>query len=381
MSTFKNIKLQNIDSIKLKVGFISGDFNRHAVAIQIIDILQELKKISKIELFFYYNNFKIDDLTKEFINLSSNWRSILSLSDDEAFNIIKSDNLNILIDLSGFTDGNRLPILIAKPAPIQISWCGYLQSLGIPEIDYIISDPYCIPQNLDHLYSEKILKLPNIWSQLSLRKISNNPSNITPALKNNYITFGSFNHDKKINIKVIQTWSRILNLLPNSKLIIFLGKILDSYSLIELKSIFLKNKINENQLVINSNKMARDQLLECYNQIDISLDTFPYSGGTTSLESIGMCVPIITLFGNLFLSRTGYSVNMNAGLKEWCCKNEDEYVNKALYFSNNITKLNEVRSDLYNNRLNNPAFNNKIFSQNLITILEQVWNNYKTKNT
>ncbi|NDA39760.1 MAG: hypothetical protein EBX86_06790, partial [Actinobacteria bacterium] len=147
------------------------------------------------------------------------------------------------------------------------------------------------------------------------------------------------------------------------------------------KSIFLKNKINENQLVINSNKMPRDQLLECYNQIDISLDTFPYSGGTTSLESIAMCVPIITLFGNLFLSRTGYSVNMNAGLKEWCCKNENEYVNKALYFSNNLTKLNEVRSDLYNNRLNNPAFNNKIFSQNLITILEQVWNNYKTKNT
>ena len=381
LSTFKNIKLQNINPIKLKVGFISGDFNRHAVAIQIIDIFQELKKISKIELFFYYNNFKIDDLTKEFINLSSNWRSILSLSDDEAFNTIKSDNLNILIDLSGFTDGNRLPILIAKPAPIQISWCGYLQSLGIPEIDYIISDPYCISEDLDHLYSEKILKLSNIWSQLSLRKISNNPLNTTPALKNNYITFGSFNHDKKINIKVIQTWSRILNLLPNSKLIIFLGKMLDSYSLNELKNIFLKNKISENQLVINSNKMPRDQLLQCYNQIDISLDTFPYSGGTTSLESIAMCVPIITLFGTLFLSRTGYSVNMNAGLKKWCCKNEDEYVNKALYFSNNILELNEVRVNLYNNRLNNPAFNNKIFAQNLVTMLEQVWNNYRTKNT
>jgi predicted O-linked N-acetylglucosamine transferase (SPINDLY family) len=273
-----------------------------------------------------------------------------------------------------------LPVLIAKPAPIQISWCGYLQSLGIPEIDYIISDPHCIPQDLDRLYSEKILKLPNIWSQLCLRKISNHPLKNTPALKNNYITFGSFNHDKKINIKVIETWSRILNLLPNSKLIIFLGKTLDSYSLNELKNIFFQNKVNETQLVINSHKMPRDQLLECYNQIDISLDTFPYSGGTTSLESIVMCVPIITLVGSLFLSRTGYSVNMNAGLKEWCCKNEEEYINKAIYFSNNIKKLNEVRVNLYNNRLNNPAFNNKIFAQNFITILEQVWNNHIIEN-
>ena len=380
LSTFRNLKLQNISPIKLKVGFISGDFNRHAVAIQIIDILQELKKISKIELFFYYNNFKIDDVTKEFINLTSNWKNILSFSDEEVFNLIKSDNLNILVDLSGYTDGNRLPVLIAKPAPIQISWCGYLQSLGIPEIDYIISDPHCIPQDLNHLYLEKILKLPNIWSQLCLRKISNHPLKITPALKNNYITFGSFNHDKKINIKVIETWSRILNLLPNSKLVIFLGKTLDSYSLNELKNIFFQNKVNETQLVINSHKMPRDQLLECYNQIDISLDTFPYSGGTTSLESIAMCVPIITLVGSLFLSRTGYSVNMNADLKEWCCKNEEEYINKAIYFSNNIKKLNEVRVNLYNNRLNNPAFNNNIFAQNFITILEQVWNNHIIEN-
>ena len=102
------------------------------------------------------DNFKIDDVTKEFINLTSNWKNILSFSDEEVFNLIKSDNLNILVDLSGYTDGNRLPVLIAKPAPIQISWCGYLQSLGLPEIDYIISDPHCIPQDLNHLYLEKI---------------------------------------------------------------------------------------------------------------------------------------------------------------------------------------------------------------------------------
>jgi predicted O-linked N-acetylglucosamine transferase (SPINDLY family) len=381
-STNRNYQLQNTNINKLRVGFISADFNSHAVATQIIDVLAEIKKLDKIELFAYYNNSKFDKDTKEFTNIIKNWRNIFSLSDENVIKTIVSDNLNILIDLSGYTTGGRLPVFIAKPAPIQISWCGYLQSLGLSEIDYIIADNFSIPENFENLYIEKIIRLPNVWSNLSLSKLNNTISQITPAIKNKYITFGSFNHSKKINYKVIKTWSSVLRSLPSSKLIIQLGTgFYDDKFINELKESFLKNGVQDDQLIINTKRLDRKDLLELYNQIDISLDTFPYSGGTTSLESIAMCVPIITLYGSLFLSRTGYSVNMNSGLKDWCCKDEEEYIKKAIYFSSDIEKLNDIRLNLYNNRQNNPIFNSKIFAQDFISALENSWNNYKVNKT
>jgi predicted O-linked N-acetylglucosamine transferase (SPINDLY family) len=382
LSTNRNYQLQNTNINKLRVGFISADFNSHAVATQIIDVLAEIKKLDKIELFAYYNNSKFDKDTKEFTNIIKNWRNIFSLSDENVIKTIVSDNLNILIDLSGYTTGGRLPVFIAKPAPIQISWCGYLQSLGLSEIDYIIADNFSIPENFENLYIEKIIRLPNVWSNLSLSKLNNTISQITPAIKNKYITFGSFNHSKKINYKVIKTWSSVLRSLPSSKLIIQLGTgFYDDKFINELKESFLKNGVQDDQLIINTKRLDRKDLLELYNQIDISLDTFPYSGGTTSLESIAMCVPIITLYGSLFLSRTGYSVNMNSGLKDWCCKDEEEYIKKAIYFSSDIEKLNDIRLNLYNNRQNNPIFNSKIFAQDFISALENSWNNYKINKT
>jgi protein O-GlcNAc transferase len=382
LSANRNYELQNTNINKLKVGFISADFNSHAVATQIIDVLAEIKKLDQIELFAYYNNSKFDNDTKEFTNIIKNWRNIFFLSDENVIKTIVSDNLNILIDLSGYTTGGRLPVFIAKPAPIQISWCGYLQSLGLSEIDYIIADNFCISENFENLYTEKIIRLPNVWSNLSLSKLNNTTSQITPAIKNKYITFGSFNHSKKINYKVIKTWSSILKSLPSSKLIIQLGTgFYDDKFINEFKESFLKNGVQDDQLIVNTKRLDRKDLLELYNQIDISLDTFPYSGGTTSLESIAMCVPIITLYGSLFLSRTGYSVNMNSGLKDWCCKDEEEYIKKAIYFSSDIEKLNDSRLNLYNNRQNNPIFNSKTFAQNFISALENSWNNYKVNKT
>ena len=382
LSANRNYQLQNTNINKLKVGFISADFNSHAVATQIIDVLAEIKKLDQIELFAYYNNSKFDNDTKEFTNIIKNWRNIFFLSDENVIKTIVSDNLNILIDLSGYTTGCRLPVFIAKPAPIQISWCGYLQSLGLSEIDYIIADNFCISENFENLYTEKIIRLPNVWSNLSLSKLNNTTSQITPAIKNKYITFGSLNHSKKINYKVIKTWSSILKSLPSSKLIIQLGTgFYDDKFINEFKESFLKNGVQDDQLIINTKRLDRKDLLELYNQVDISLDTFPYSGGTTSLESIAMCVPIITLYGSLFLSRTGYSVNMNSGLKDWCCKDEEEYIKKAIYFSSDIEKLNDIRLNLYNNRQNNPIFNSKIFAQDFISALENSWNNYKVNKT
>lgn len=263
-----------------------------------------------------------------------------------------------------------------------MTWCGYLQSLGLSEIDYIIADNFTIPENLENLYSEKIIRLPNIWSNLSLSKVSNEPSMITPAVKNKYITFGSFNHSKKINKKVIKTWSSILNSLPNSKLIIQLGTgSYDEKFIYEFKNSFFKNGVQDNQLVVNTIRAHREKLLDLYNKVDISLDTFPYSGGTTSLESIAMCVPIITLYGSLFLSRTGYSVNMNSGLNDWCCKDEEEYIKKAIYFSSNIERLNDIKLNLYNNKQNNHIFNSKTFARDFISALENTWNSYKINKT
>jgi predicted O-linked N-acetylglucosamine transferase (SPINDLY family) len=276
--------------------------------------------------------------------------------------------------LAGFSEGGRLPVFFNKPAPIQISWAGYLASTGMIEIDYVIADKYSITQDEEKQFVEKIWRLNNTWSVIKPENDINLNQEL-PMTKNNYVTFGSFNEIKKINKKVIELWSRILRNSHNSKLILISKKFNEQKFKDRFTNFFIKNGVNLNQLLFEGEQERRKLLIK-YNYIDIALDTFPYNGGTTSLEAAWMCVPTLTCAGDTFLSRCGKSINTNLGLNDWICENDEEYISKAIKFSCDPESLQKTKNFLLENKSQSKLFNSEIFVKNFSESLKKVWKDY-----
>jgi predicted O-linked N-acetylglucosamine transferase (SPINDLY family) len=348
---------------KIKIAFISADFKQHAVLFQLNDVFEELSKNSEIEIYAYSNNPKEDILTKKIINLFKSFERIYNISDKDLAQLMISNNIDVLIDLSGHTTGNRLTIFNYKPAKVCATWAGYLASTFVPNIDYIIADKYTIPAQEEINYSEKVIRL-STWSVLSDIKDDLSINEAPPCIKNNFVTFGSLNNISKINDDVIKLWSKILLNIKNSK-ILLKNYQFDSSELKEvIKKKFISFDVHEERIILEGSSMRND-LLKTYNKIDIALDPFPYGGGTTNLEAAWMCVPILTKKGNSFVSRCGESVNNNLGLNDWVAENEIDYFNKALSFSNQI-KLAETKKYLRDNKKKTPIFDIKKITNELI---------------
>jgi predicted O-linked N-acetylglucosamine transferase (SPINDLY family) len=368
------VKLENEHCFfdkQIKIGFVSADFRAHAVGFQILDVIKNLSEYSELRLYLYSNKLEDDDeITKSFIKLNINWINIIKLSDTEVIDKLKHDNLQILIDLSGFTKGGRPNIFYQQSCPVQISWCGYLASTGMKENHYIFADKYSIPNEDENKYSEKIYRLDKTWSVLSKNYNVIANSNI-PALKNKFISFGSFNNILKINDKVVSTWSKILCRTLNSKLYLFSNNFNEQEFKSYFEKLFLDNGVRLDKLFFQPS-LKRDDLLNKYNLIDIALDTFPYSGGTTSLESCWMGVPVLTKKGDYFISRSTESINKNIGLNDWIANDESDYINKAVNFSNNLNFLQSVKTYLLENRETFAIFDSKDFAKQMFSAFKKL---------
>ena len=366
---------------KLKIGFLSSDFKRHPVGYFLLDHLDNIKKFG-LELHGYSNleeRFN-DDYTKKISNKFNYWSNIKLLNDRDLVSKIKKDKINILMDLSGYTGDNRIGVFALRAAPIQINWAAYLASIGIKEIDYILGDTVVTPLSHQHKYSENILQLKKIWSCLSVSDLKNlKVVNKTPAMNNKYITFGSFSNANKINKKVLNAWLKILNNVPNSKLFLKSFEFEITSQVARIKSFFIKNNINSNRILIEK-PSDRLELLNSYNNIDIVLDTFPYSGGTTNFEASWMCVPILTLKGDYFVSKCGESINSILNMKEWIASDIDSYVNKSIVFSKDFSILNQIKNKLILHSRNSDLFNSEKFSLDFSEILKTTWKNFISNN-
>ena len=362
---------------KLRIGFVSGDFKEHPVGFFLLDTLNHLKN-ENLELIAYSNSKIKDNLSIKLKSHFTEWHEIADLDDIEVINQIRKDGIHILFDLSGHSANNRLPIFVNKPAPLQVSWIGHLASTGIPEIDYIIGDPHVTPPESREHFVEKILCLPNTWCfskpDFKIEKIET-----IPALKNGFVTFGCFNNPHKLNEKVINSWAKILNTVPDSKLILKNGMF--RYKLLKEKIIYLfkKHQINIDRLILEEGS-PRKELLETYNKIDIALDPFPYSGGTTSCEAIWMEVPVLTKKGSTFMSRMTESINYNCGLPDWVAIDEKEYIAKAIGFSANLELLSETKKNLRQGIHNTSLFNASLFAKHFKDNMWQIWKKYINKN-
>ena len=369
----KNFKKSSLNKKeKLKIGFLSADFREHPVGYYLLDFLKEIKNYNFV-LTAYSNNLFEDNYTKLLKLDFDEWRDINQVNDKNLADLIYEDSVDILVDMSGHSGDNRLPVFSYKPALMQISWAAYLASTGMKEIDYIIGDHYSTPKNDSKNYVEKILQLPKIWSCLSTSDIKNIPTASTPALKNNYITFGCFNNLNKINKNLINIWSRILYQIPNSKIFLKNSQFSINVNKDNILKVFEENKIKPERIILES-ESPRNKFLSNYNNVDIALDTFPYNGGTTSFELSWMCVPLLTIKGDRFVSKCGESINNNLNMHDWIADNEEDYIRRAILFSSNVNELENVRKKLRIFSRNSSLFDMKKYANNFSIVLREAFN-------
>ena len=362
---------------QLKIGLVSGDFRRHPVGYFLESLLSALTH-QNLELIAYTTCPKFDDLSARIKPFFSEWKALFGLTDEVAAKLIHDDGIHILIDLSGHTAHNRLPVFAFKPAPVQVSWLGYFATTGLVEIDYVIGDPYVTPVHVEDQFSETIFRLPHTrWCftapMVTIKTIT------LPALKNGYITFGCFNNLAKLNDQVIKLWIKILRAIPDACLLLK-SKQLNSLSVQEMVTTKFTAYGIESERIILAGDSSYEEYLTAYQQVDIALDPFPFTGGTITLEGLWMGVPVLTLQGNTLVSNQGVGILMNAGLPHWIAHDEDDYLAKAINFSSNLKQLASIRSGLREQVLASPLFDAKQFSVDFKNALWTMWQQWLTDN-
>ena len=373
LSPVKNKVLKKKNIINL--GFFSPDFKVHSVSFFLKDIINEDEnKRFKFTAFSNLPPSQYDSLTNELRKKFDNWEDISNLSDEQFIQLCVKKDIDILIDLAGFTNNNRINAFRARCAPIQILWLGYCNSLGIKNMDYIVADKNLIKENEKNLYSEKIIYMPEIWNVLS--KPKNLPDiNLNISKNNKMFTFGSLSNFQKISSKTIKVWSKILNN-TNAKLILK-SSVNNNDDLIKnLKEKFLNENVNLNKIEFFDRVENQKKHLEFYNKFNLTLDTFPYPGVTTTFESILMGKPVLTMKGNNFNSRCGESINKNLGLENFIANDESDYYKKALEFYENHNKIEKIGIDLRDQALSSPLLDAKNFSKNFYNKLHEIYTSH-----
>jgi len=353
---------------KIRVGFLSADLKgAHSITYFLKTVLENYDK-KTFEIILFNNRNKDDKPPDELINLATKSIDVGKLNNIEAFNTIRKFNLDIMIDIMGYTSRNKIEFFKNRLAKKQAIWMGYCNTSGLQNMDYIITDPNLIYKNEKKLYSEEILYLPEIWNchcGFDFERKENPP----PFIKNKYITFGTFNNPAKMTDNVLYCWSDILKKVKGSKLIIKCANKRKKFDRIE--KIFEKNGVLGSVTFYHRIDKLEDHL-NLYKEIDVALDTFPYNGVTTSFEAIWMGVPVLTMAGYNFNSRCGESINKNLKMEQMIAKDQSDYVKKAVNLSNNHDEYINLRKSVFLNAIDSPLFNRKKFTENFFRSLKEI---------
>lgn len=356
---------------RLKVGIVSGDLSHHPVGYFTESLIANLDP-ARFELIAYPTQDKEDDLTARIKPHFAHWRPLHNLNDQAAAQLIHADGVHVLLDLSGHTAHSRLALFAWKPAPVQCTWLGLPTTTGVAEMDYVLGDPIATPPEDAGHFSEQIWCLPETYVCLSIPDTSLTVAAL-PALSNGYITFGSFNNLAKLNDMTVALWARLLKALPDSRLLLKAHQLKDASAAAKTRERFAAQGIESVRLILEGPTAQRTDHLATYHRVDIGLDPFPYPGVTTSAEALWMGVPVLTLQGDRFLSRTAASIAHHAGLPDWIATNEVDYVNKALQFSNDLPKLAKLRAGLREQVRASSLFDAPRFARHFETALWGMW--------
>ncbi len=362
---------------RLRVGLVSGDLRSHSVGYFVEGLLAHIDP-ARIELIAYPTHHEQDELTTRIRPHFSAWQPLIGLGDEAAARLIHADGVHVLIDLSGHTRHNRLPVFAWKPAPVQVSWLGLPTTTGLAEMDYVLGDPHAIPVEFEHHFTETVWRMPESYVCLTV------PASLVnvvppPALSSGYVTFGSFNNLTKMTDAVVAVWARVLKSVPHSRLLLKTKQLNDAAVCENTRRRFAACGIAPERLLLGGILDSRDEHLAAYNKVDIALDTFPYPGVTTSAEALWMGVPVLSLQGDRFLSGTAGSIARNAGLPDWIAADVDDYVAKAVAFASDLDCLASLRAGLRQQVLASPLFDAPRFARHFENALWGMWQHHQAQ--
>lgn len=358
---------------RLRIGYISPDFGSHAVMYFFESLLDGHNK-KAVEIYGYANVRAISETTERIAQKFDHYRNIFGVGDKEVVALIEEDQIDVLVDLAGHSTDNRIIVMAYKPAPIQVTYLGYFDTTAVQAIDYILTDSIAEPQGSQKFYTEELALLPDGF-------ICYNPADYAPPItslpanRNGHITFGVLCNNRKINPNIMELWAEIIKANKESRLLLMFRTGNDpdmrNYYLSELERFGIPD-----QRVAICGGTHHAEYLKYYSEVDIVLDSFPFNGATTTCEALWMGVPVVTLAGELHISRVGLSILTRIGLEFFAASTSKEYVAKATALANNRRALENLRASM-RERMNSSILRDaKKFASSVEAAYRKMWHRW-----
>jgi protein O-GlcNAc transferase len=358
---------------RLRVGYVSRHFSFNSVGYFVEPVIA-LHDRRHFEVYCYYTHPYSDAKTERIAGLADLWRHVHAEDDEPLTALIAADCIDLLVDLGGHTKLNRLRVFANKPAPVQLTWLGYPDTTGLPMIDYRVTDAIADPPGeSDQRHSERLLRLPVPFVSYAPAADAPAPSPRGPGAD---VVFGSFNLLLKVNAPLVKLWARILRQVPGSRLLLKARGLEQDAAAGRLIEAFRAEGISPARLEFRRWASERSGHLDTYHEIDIALDTFPYNGTTTTCEALWMGVPVVTLSGDLHISRVGASLLKAAGLADLIACTSDEYVAKSIALARDPDRLYELRSTMRARLAASDLLDHSRFTRNLESAYREAWRDW-----
>lgn len=361
----------------LRLGLVSADLRDHPVGYFLESVLAawaapaSQQTASRMAVAAYANQRDGDATTKRLQAHCGIWHAVADLDDAALARQVRDDGIDVLIDLSGHTRHNRLPMLAYRPAPVQVSWLGYCATTGLDAVDAYIADPWIVPPGGESSFTERVVRLPETFLCFTPPAVDV-PISPLPALHSG-LRFGCFNQLAKMSDEVVSVWAQVLHSVPDSRLVLQAQALQDESVRTEIGARFARHSIPSGRLVLQPAQADRMAYLAAYDHVDIALDPFPYPGGTTTLEALWMGVPVLTLPGQTALSRQGASILHNLGLDDWVATDTQDYVARAARHAAQRPELAALRNNLRARLQRSPLCDAPRFANQLAQGLRALW--------
>jgi predicted O-linked N-acetylglucosamine transferase (SPINDLY family) len=353
----------------LRVGLVSGDLRSHPVGHFVEAVMSHLPR-HRIELVAYTTDPRQDDLTDRIRPYFALWRSLVGLSDELAARMVRNDGVQVLVDLAGHTANNRLPVFAWRPAPVQVSWLGFFASTGLRAIDYVLADALCLPPQDEGQFVEKVWRLPEI--RYCFTPPSHAPEvTALPALTAGHLTFGSFQNLAKVSETTMDQWAAVLRALPTARFRVQSPQLGHAFERDRLLARFAARGVSADRIDLHG-AATREAYLAAHGEVDVLLDTFPFSGGTTTCEAVWMGVPTVVVEGRTMLTRQGASLMRTVGLDDWVARDARSFVDTVLARVTDLQRLAALRLALRERAQASPLYDAPRFAASLAQALHSL---------
>lgn len=356
---------------RLRVGYLSPDFRAHSVAFFLEPLLAAHDRTC-VEVTCYANLAQPDPMTHRLRGRADRWRDVWHLDDNRLSELIRNDGIDILVDLAGHTANNRLGVFGMRSAPVQVTWLGYPNTTGLREMDYRLTDEWADPPGpSDSLHTEKLVRLPHGF--LCYAPLGDCDVALSPASANGFVTFGCFNSSAKMNERVFDVWCNILADIPDARLLLKSRQLDSPVWQQRFIESFERRGIQPARIELRGHASTLNEHLATYDRVDISLDTFPYNGTTTTCEALWMGVPVVALAGDRHAGRVGVSLLHGLGLDELIAATPDDYRRVAVTLARDPGRLVAYRSTLRTRLLHAPLTDAAGFARDIEAAYRDIW--------